>query len=85
MTDNQKFSDERTGANEPETQCEHCNGLGIMEYNPNLNPDCFEGAAICQCNHCAGTGFKQREIEPIEPDNSDPYEEEFAYMERNNK
>lgn len=38
--------------------CSSCNGLGFLSYNPNLNPNFFEGFSTCKCTKCNGTGYK---------------------------
>ena len=39
--------------------CTLCKGLGYLSYNPNLNPNLFEGIATCKCPLCGGTRVKQ--------------------------
>jgi len=36
--------------------CVHCEGVGGISYNPNLNPSAFPAMATAKCNHCNGTG-----------------------------
>jgi len=40
--------------------CSSCKGLGFLSYNPNLNPNFFEGFSTCKCTKCNGTGYKNR-------------------------
>lgn len=37
--------------------CEFCGGVGLISYNPNLNPTEFPGHAIAKCVRCKGTGI----------------------------
>jgi DnaJ-class molecular chaperone len=37
-------------------RCDFCDGLGTITYNPNLNPNDFQGIAFAKCGQCGGTG-----------------------------
>ena len=39
-------------------RCENCGGCGVISYNPNLNPNSFEGTATAKCTRCKGTGIE---------------------------
>lgn len=43
--------------------CAACGGAGVQTYNPNLNPNSFEGTATAKCSRCQGTGMEDAEDE----------------------
>ena len=46
--------------------CSTCNGLGYLSYNPDLNPNLFEGVATCKCTKCNGTGTMKETAGEVE-------------------
>jgi len=48
-------------------RCEHCDGLGSISFNPNLNPNAFPASTTAKCQHCDGTGIDDSANESTEP------------------
>ena len=51
--------DVSAGSDGPIQKCEHCDGCGLISFNPNLNPSVFVGSVTCKCKHCGGTGIAE--------------------------